>query len=52
MIMKNAKCVELINCKDCGYFLEHTNFKYDIIEYECLCCNKSYQKEFDGNLKK
>ena len=28
---------------DC--FLEYTNFKDDLIEYKCLCCNKSYQKK-------
>ena len=33
-------------------FLKYTNFKYDLIEYKCLCCNKNYQKKFDENLKK
>ena len=25
---------------------EYTDFKDDIIEYKCLCCNKNYQKFF------
>ena len=33
-------------------FLKYTNFKYDLIEYKCLCFNKNYQKKFDENLKK
>ena len=27
--------------------LEYTNFKDDLIEHKCLCCNKSYQHKFD-----
>ena len=27
------------------------NFKDDLLECECLCCNKSYQEKFDENLK-
>ena len=34
---------------DC--FLEYTNFKDDLIEYKCLCCNKNYQQKFAENLK-
>ena len=30
---------------DC--LLGHTNFKDDLIEYKCLCCNKNYQHKFD-----
>ena len=26
----------------CDYFLEYTNFKDDLIEYNRLCCNKNY----------
>ena len=33
-------------------FLKYTNFKYDLIEYKCLCFNKNYQKKIDENLKK
>ena len=29
-----------IKYKYCGCFLEFTNFKYDLIECRCLCCNK------------
>ena len=41
-----------ITYKDCDCFLEYANFKDDLIEYKCLCCNKHYQKKFDENLKK
>ena len=27
------------------------NFKDDLIEYKCLCCNKNYQHKFDEKLK-
>ena len=29
--------------KDCKCSLEYTNFKDDLTEYSCLCCNKNYQ---------
>ena len=29
--------------KNCNFFLEYTIFKDDLIEFRCLCCNKSYQ---------
>ena len=38
------------NYSDC--FLEHSNFKYYLIEYKCLCCTKNYQHKFYGKLKK
>ena len=25
-----------------SFFLEYTDFKDDLIEYKCLCCNKNY----------
>ena len=28
------------------------NFKDDLIEHKCLCCNKNYQRKFDERLKK
>ena len=37
--------------KYCDCFLEYTNFKDDLIEYKCLCCNKNYQQKFDEKLK-
>ena len=40
-----------IKCKHCDCFLEYTNFKDNLIEYKCLCCNKSYQRKFDEKLK-
>ena len=36
----------------CDFFLEYTNFKDDLIEYKCLCCNKNCQQKFDEKLKK
>ena len=41
MTIKNIKLAELN--KDCDSFLEYTNFKYNLTEYKCLCCNKNYQ---------
>ena len=41
-----------IKYKYCKCFLECTNFKDDLIEYKCLCCNKNYQQKFDEKLKK
>ena len=35
-----------IKYKYCICFLEYTNFKDDLIEYKCLCCNKSYQQKY------
>ena len=40
-----------IKYKYCDCFLEYTNLKDDLLEYKCLCCNKSYQQKFDENLK-
>ena len=37
--------------KYCDCFLEYRNFKDGLIEYKCLCCNKSYQRKFDEKLK-
>ena len=28
--------------KYCDFFLEYMNFKDDLIEYKCLCCNNYY----------
>ena len=38
-----------INYRYCDCFLEDTNVKDDLIEYKCLCCNKSHK--LDENLK-
>ena len=45
MMIKKCKTCE-IRYKNCDCFLEYTNFKDDLIEYKCLCCNKSYQQKF------
>ena len=46
-------------CEICGIrykkfecFLEYTKFKDNLIKWECLYCNKNYQRKFDENLKK
>ena len=39
----NKKCETYgIKYKDCKCFLEYTNFKDNLIECKCLCCNKNY----------
>ena len=40
-----------IRYKYCNCFLEYAIFKDDLIEYECLCCNKNNQHKFDEILK-
>ena len=35
----------------CNCFLECTNFKDVLIEYNCLCYNKNYEQKFDEKLK-
>ena len=48
----NKKCETCgINCKCCNCFLEYTDFKDNLIEYRCLCCNKNYRQKFDEKLK-
>ena len=48
----NKKCEKYgIKHKNCECFLEYTNFKDDLIEYKCLCCNKNYQQKFNEKLK-
>ena len=36
-----------IKYKYCNCFYEHKNFKDDLAQYKCLCCNKNYQQKFD-----
>ena len=40
-----------INYKYCDCFLGYTNFKDNLIECKCLCCNKNYQHNFNEKLK-
>ena len=40
-----------IKYKYCHSFLEYMNFKDDLIEYKCLCCNNNCQHKFDEKLK-
>ena len=50
--LNDKKCETCgIEYKYCDCFLEQTNSKGDLIEYKCLCCNKSYQRKFDEKLK-
>ena len=46
----DEKKIETCGVKYC--FLEYTNFKANLTEYKCLCCNKNFQKKIDENLKK
>ena len=39
-----------IKHKECDCFLAYINFKDDLIECKCLCCNKNYQQKCDENL--
>ena len=48
MIKKCETCG--IKYNYCHCFLEYANFKNDLIEYKCLCCNKIISK-FDELLK-
>ena len=44
--------IHKIKCRNCNKCcLEYKNFKDDLIEFKCLCCNKNYQKTFDENFK-
>ena len=47
---KNCETYQ-IKYKYCDYFLEYKNFKDNLIECKCLCCNKNYQHKFDEKLK-
>ena len=40
-----------IKYKHCLCSLESINFKDDLVEYKCLCCNKNYQRKFEEELK-
>ena len=44
--IKYVKLVEISN-KYSDRVLEYADFKADLIEYRCLCCNKNYQKTFN-----
>ena len=43
--------IHRIKCKYHKKLLEYTNFKYVLIEYKCLCCNKNYHHKFDEKSK-
>ena len=51
MFVYKKWCTCGIKYKNQNCFLEYTNFKDDLIEYICLCSNKSYQQQFDKNLR-
>ena len=47
-----SKCETFgIKYKYYNFFLEYINFKDELIEYKCLCCNKNYQHKFNEKLK-
>ena len=48
----NEKCKTCgIKYNDCEYCLIYANLKDNLIEYNCLYCNKNYLKNFDEILK-
>ena len=49
-MIKNVEHVKL-NIKCCDCFIKYTDFKDDLIEYKCSCCNKNYQYNFDEKVK-
>ena len=50
MKIKITKLVELNN-STVTVFLNKQIFKYDLIEFKCLCCNKNCKQKFDEKLK-
>ena len=48
-MIKNVRYVELNMY--CNCFPEYKNFKDNLTQYKCLCCNKNYQNKFDEKLK-
>ena len=51
ILKKKIKCKYGNNYKYCDCFLEYTEFKDNLIEYKCLCCNQNYQQKFEEKLK-
>ena len=47
---KDVKHVE-IDRSIVTVFFEYKNFKDNLIDYKCLCCNKNYQHKFDEKSK-
>ena len=43
--------IHKIKCKDCDYFLEYESVKDNLINHECLSCNKEYSSKIDEELK-
>ena len=41
-----------VKYKYCDFIFEYINFKDDLMEYKCLCCNRNYEHTFDEKLKK
>ena len=51
-VLDENKCETCeIKYKYCNCFLEYADFKDELIEYKCLCCNKNRQHQFDKKLK-
>ena len=44
MMIKNVKHVELNIIQNWHFFLKYVIFKDNLIEYKCLCCNKTVKK--------
>ena len=50
-LINNMKETCRVKCKYYDCFLQYTNFKDGLIEYQCLCCNKNYQQNSDEKFK-
>ena len=43
--------IHKIKCNDCDCFLEYESVKDNLINHECLPCNKDYSNKIDEELK-
>ena len=48
----DKKCETRIKSKYCKCCLKYTSIIDDLVEYNCLCCKKKYQRKFDEDLRK
>ena len=51
MMIKDVKLVELHTKYDTVFMNKQFIELIELIEYKCLCCNRSYQQKFDEKLK-
>ena len=41
--------IDMLEFKDCGFFLEYESVKDNLIKYKCLSSNKNYSKKMMKN---